>query len=73
MGLQMRQLLATLYLTSSRALVALGGSDPTSGFCLRTLSFDRPLDSHGAHFGYGCRIPRCRGRVVFTTPFYSVC
>jgi hypothetical protein len=34
MGLWMRQLLATLYVASSIALVALGGSDPVGGFRL---------------------------------------
>jgi hypothetical protein len=35
----MRQLLGTLCVTSS---LALGGADPTGGFCLRTLSCCRP-------------------------------
>jgi hypothetical protein len=35
----MRQMLATLYVASSLALVALSGSDPTGGFSLGTLSF----------------------------------
>jgi hypothetical protein len=39
MGPQMRQLLATHCVASSLALVALGGSNPSSGFGLRTLSF----------------------------------
>jgi hypothetical protein len=60
MGLQMCQLLATLCVTFSIALVALGGSDPTSGVCLRTLSFGRPLDNCGAHLGYDFHIPCCR-------------
>jgi hypothetical protein len=42
MGYWMRQLLATLCVDSSLGLVALGGSDPTSGFHLRTLSFNKP-------------------------------
>jgi hypothetical protein len=68
------------FVTSSLALVALGGSDLTGGFRLRTLSFDKPHNNHETHFEYGCRIPRCRGRVVrgvrmmhkliFTVPFY---
>jgi hypothetical protein len=33
------QLLATLCVASSPALFALGNADPTSEFCLRTLSF----------------------------------
>jgi hypothetical protein len=56
MGLQMRQLLATLYVTLSLALC---GSDPSSRFHLQTLSFDRPLNSHGACWGYDFRIPCC--------------
>jgi hypothetical protein len=42
MGYQMCQLLATLYVTSSLPLVTMGGSDPSSGFCLQTLSLRRP-------------------------------
>jgi hypothetical protein len=38
----MYQLLATLCVTSSLALVALGGSDPAGGFHLQTLSFGIP-------------------------------
>jgi hypothetical protein len=38
MGLRMRQLLATPYVTLSLTLVALGDSDPPSMFRLRTLS-----------------------------------
>jgi hypothetical protein len=34
-------LLATLCVTLSLALFALGGADPTGGFSLRTLSFSR--------------------------------
>jgi hypothetical protein len=41
-------------------LVALGGSDPSGGFHLRTLSFGRTLDNHGAHFEYSCYSPRRR-------------
>jgi hypothetical protein len=65
MGLWMRQLLVTLCVASSLALVALAGSDLTSGFCLRTLSFGSPHGNCGAHFGYGYHIPRCRGRVIW--------
>jgi hypothetical protein len=36
------QLLATLCVTLSLALFALGGADPTGRFCLRILSFVRP-------------------------------
>jgi hypothetical protein len=36
-------MLATLCVTSSLTLVALGGSDPSVGFCLETLSFTSPL------------------------------
>jgi hypothetical protein len=42
MGPQMHQLLFTLCVASSLALVALGSSDLTSGFCLGTLSFAGP-------------------------------
>jgi hypothetical protein len=38
----MHQLLTTLCVTSSLALVTLGSSDPASGFDLQTLSFSRP-------------------------------
>jgi hypothetical protein len=58
------QLLATPYATLSLALFALDDSDPSGGFHLRSLSIGRALDNHGAHFGYSCRIPRCRGRIV---------
>jgi hypothetical protein len=37
-----RQLLAILYVALSLALSALGGADPTGGFCLGTLSSRRP-------------------------------
>jgi hypothetical protein len=57
MGPWIRQLLDTLCVTSSLALVALGGSDLTGGFHLGTLSFGRPHGNYGAYFGYGCRIP----------------
>jgi hypothetical protein len=56
MGLRMHQLLVTLCVASSLALVAQGGFEPTSGFHLRTLSFGRPHDNRGTHFGYDCRI-----------------
>jgi hypothetical protein len=36
-------LLAILCETLSLALFGLGGTDPASGFCLRTLSFGRPM------------------------------
>jgi hypothetical protein len=42
MGLWMCQLVATPCVASSLALVALGGSDLSGGFCLRTLSIGRP-------------------------------
>jgi hypothetical protein len=64
MGLRMCHLLATLCVASSLVLVALGGSDPISGFCLRILSFGKPLGNCGAHFGYSCCIPQYRARVV---------
>jgi hypothetical protein len=41
-----------------------GGSNTIGGFCLRILSFGRPHNNCGAHFGYGCRIPLCKGHVV---------
>jgi hypothetical protein len=41
-------------------MFALGGSDPTGGFCLRILSVGRPLGNRGAHLGYGYHIPCCR-------------
>jgi hypothetical protein len=55
-GLWMRQLLPIVCVALSLALVALGGSDPTGRFQLRTLSFGRPHSNHGTHFGYGYRI-----------------
>jgi hypothetical protein len=51
------QLLVTHCVALSLALVALGSSDPTSGFCLGTLSVGKPLGNHGAHLGYGYHIP----------------
>jgi hypothetical protein len=42
MGPQRHQLLATLYVASSLALFALGSSDLTGGFCLRTLIYCMP-------------------------------
>jgi hypothetical protein len=36
-------LLAILYVALSLALSTLGGADPTSGFCLGTLSSSRPM------------------------------
>jgi hypothetical protein len=42
MGSQARQLLVTLCVDLSLALFALDGTGPTSGFCLRTLSYSRP-------------------------------
>jgi hypothetical protein len=41
MGSQVRQLLATLCVTLSHTLFALGGADSTDGFCHRTLSYSR--------------------------------
>jgi hypothetical protein len=58
---QLRQLLVILGVASSLTLVALGGSDPVSEFWLRIPSFGRPHGNHGAHFGYGSRIPWCIG------------
>jgi hypothetical protein len=43
MGLGMSQLLATPFVASFLALVALGGSDPSGGFRLRTLSIGGPM------------------------------
>jgi hypothetical protein len=48
MGPRMHQLLATLCVASSLALVALGSSDLTFGFCHRILSFGRPLRIKGS-------------------------
>jgi hypothetical protein len=42
MGLRVCQLLGTLCIVLSLALIALGGTDSTDGFCLRTLSFSCP-------------------------------
>jgi hypothetical protein len=56
MGHKVRQLLAILCIASYLALVALGGSDPTDGFRLQTLSFGRPHDNRETHFRYDCRI-----------------
>jgi hypothetical protein len=79
----MLQMLATLCVTSSLTLFALGGSNPIGWFHLGTLGICRPLGNRMAHFGYNCRIPRCRGRVMrgvgvacklmFTPPFYNAC
>jgi hypothetical protein len=55
----MHQLLATICVDSS---LALGGSDPTSGFRLQTLSFDRPLGNRGARLGYNFHIPCSHSR-----------
>jgi hypothetical protein len=43
----MHQLLATLCVASSLALVALDDSNPCSGFQLQTLSFSRPPSYRG--------------------------
>jgi hypothetical protein len=64
MGPQISQLVATLCVTSSLTLVALGGSELTR-------RFGRPHANHGTRFRYGCHILQCRGRVIlrlFTTP-----
>jgi hypothetical protein len=53
MGLWMHQLLATPCVTLSLALVALGGSNLTGWFHLRTLNFGRPYNNCGTYFGYG--------------------
>jgi hypothetical protein len=42
-GPRVCQLLATLCVSLFLALFALGGANPTDGFCLRTLSFGRPM------------------------------
>jgi hypothetical protein len=47
MGPQLRQLLATLCVASSLALFTWGGADPTGGFCIRTLSYSRPMANMG--------------------------
>jgi hypothetical protein len=48
----MSQMLATLCVAFSLALVALGSSVQTGRFRLGTLSIGRPLNNQGAHFGY---------------------
>jgi hypothetical protein len=53
----MCQMLATLCVVLSLALVALGGTDPTGGFHLGTLSFGKPLGNRGAHLGYNFPYP----------------
>jgi hypothetical protein len=52
MGYRMHQLLATLYVASSLALEALGGSDPSSGFHLCTLSYLQAPSHQWARWGY---------------------
>jgi hypothetical protein len=51
MGHWVCQLLVILCIALSLALVSLGGSDLLGGFCLQTLSFGKPHDNHGIHFG----------------------
>jgi hypothetical protein len=53
------QLLATLCVIMSLALFALGSTNPTGRFCLRTLCFGRHLGNHRARLRYGCHIPCC--------------
>jgi hypothetical protein len=48
------QMLATLCVTPSLALIALGSSNLTDMFHLGTLSVGRTLGNHGSHFGYDC-------------------
>jgi hypothetical protein len=43
MGPWIRQLLTTLCVASPLALFARGGADLTAGFCLRTMSYHRPM------------------------------
>jgi hypothetical protein len=50
MGLWLCQLLATLCVALSLALITLGGSNPTGGFHFLTLSFGRPHSNYGACF-----------------------
>jgi hypothetical protein len=59
----MCQLLATLCVTSSLTLVTLGGSDPSSGFRLLTLSFSRP-PAINICFYIPCSHSRCDVRGV---------
>jgi hypothetical protein len=82
MGLQMRQLLTTPCVALSLTLVALGGSDLSGRFRLRTLSIGRHHDNRGARFGYGCHIrdvegvhmrSRLRHKLIFVVPFYHAC
>jgi hypothetical protein len=63
-GLGLRQLLATLCVTLSLTLFALGGADLAGGFCLRTLSFGRPMPNRGTYFEYSCHIPCYSGHDV---------
>jgi hypothetical protein len=47
MGPQVCQLLATLCVSLSLTLFAMGSGDPTGRFYLRTLSFSRPMTIMG--------------------------
>jgi hypothetical protein len=81
MGPWMRQLLATLCVASSLILFALGNFDLTWQVSPKNSMLYHAHGNHGAHFGYSCRIPRCRGcvvqgvgvacKLVFTAPFLS--
>jgi hypothetical protein len=51
MGPQNVQLQTTICVTLSLALFALGGVDPTSRFCLRTLTFAGPSAIMGPVWG----------------------
>jgi hypothetical protein len=50
MGPRVCQLLATLCVALSHTPFVLGDTDQTGGFCLRTLSFGRPMTIMGLVF-----------------------
>jgi hypothetical protein len=75
----MHQLLATLCVASSLTLFAWGGANPTSGFCLRSLSCCRPMAivgpildmitvSHGVA-GASCEELGCHVDMCLLRPF----
>jgi hypothetical protein len=83
MGPRMHQLLATLCVTLSFALFTRGGTDPTGGFCVRTLTCCRPtiflgpiLDMVAISRGVasasceelGWRVNMCKGGTMGVTP-----
>jgi hypothetical protein len=81
MGPRVSQLLATLCVALSLALFALGGADPTCVFCLRTLSYSRPMEIVGpvldtvvvSHAIVGASCEELGAyKHGFTAPFYYV-